>query len=250
MTSSRWLRAGSIGPIVAGLAGFGWFVAELAPQGYGFADTDDPSVGLRFVAAHPTDWASAGVLLIVASLALIVAVIATADRLAAAAPARTARDADVARRSVTVVGLLSAAFLFGHGVVRMVGGPMLYVDGLDAGWGETAYLITQFVGIHLLAQGGTLLLTIWIIGVSGLGAGRRVVPRPLALFALLPGIRLVGFLAPWGLLPDGLWVFFMAGIPAAFLWLVLAGVSSADILGTQVARSAGVPEASKAGADV
>jgi len=173
-------------------------------------------------------------------------VLATADRLAAAAPADTAGDAEVVRRSVTVVGQLSAAFLFGHGVVRLVGGPLLYVRGLDAGWGETAYLITQFVGVHLLAQGGILLLTFWIVGVAWLGVRRRIVPRPLALLALIPGIRLLGFLGPWGVLPDGLWILFMAAIPAAFLWLIFAGVSSADILASHPARSAGVLEASEA----
>jgi len=30
---------------MAGLAGVGWFCAELAPQPAGVADTDDPSVG-------------------------------------------------------------------------------------------------------------------------------------------------------------------------------------------------------------
>ena len=245
MNSSSALRAGRISLIVAGLAGIGWFVAELAPQAYGFADTDDPAVSLRFVAAHPTDWATAGVLAIVTAMALIVAVISTADRLAAATPARPAGDGAVARRSVAVVGLVSAAFVFGHGAVRMAGSPMLYVNSLDAAWGETVYLITQFVGVHLLAQGGVLLLATWILGVAWLGTRRRVIPLPLALFALVPGLRLMSVVGPWGVLPDGLWIFFMAAIPAAFLWLVFAGVSSADILTGQAARSAGVPEASK-----
>ena len=246
MTSPRWLRAGRIGPIVAGLAGFGAFVAELAPQANGFADTDDPSVSLRFVAAHPTDWAIAGVLFIVTSLALIVAVIAINDRLAAAARADATGDPGVGRRSVTVVGLFSAGFLFGHGVIRLAGGPMLYVDSLDGRWGETAYLVTQFVGVHLLAQGGILLLTIWILGVAWLAAARRALPRPVALLALIPGFRLLGLLGPWDVLPDGLWIFFMAAIPAGFLWLVLVGLSSADTLASRAARPAGVLEASEA----
>lgn len=243
---TRWLQPGRLGPIVAGLAGIGWFVAELAPQGYGFADTDDPRVSLAFAAAHPTDWALAGAFLLVASVALIVAVIATGDRLAMGAAPDSIAGSDVPQRAVTVVGLLSAAFLFGHGVVRMGGGPLLYVQGLDAGWGEAAYLVTQFVGIHLLAQGGILLLATWIVAVAWLGVRRRVVPAPLFLLALLPGVRLLGFLGPWSVLPEELWIFFMAGIPAAFLWLVLIGVSSADTLASRTARSARVPAASEA----
>jgi hypothetical protein len=243
---TRWFQPGRLGPIVAGLAGICWFVAELAPQGYGFADTDDPRVSLAFVAAHPTDWALAGVLLIVASVALIVAVIATGDRLATGTATDRTAGSDVPLRAVTVVGLLSASFLFGHGVVRMGGGPLLYVKGLDAGWGEAAYLVTQFVGVHLLAQGGILLLTTWIVAVAWLGVRRRVVPMPLFLLALLPGVRLLGFLGPWSVLPEELWILFMAGIPAAFLWLVLLGVSSADTLARRTAHSARLPEVSEA----
>jgi hypothetical protein len=244
---STWLQAGRLGPIVAGLAGLGWFVAELAPQGYGFADTDDPSVSLAFVSEHPTDWALAGVLLLVASVALIVTVIVIGDRLKAGAARDATVGSDVASRAITVLGLLAAAFLFGHGVVRMSGGPLLYVNGLDAGWGETAYLVTQFVGVHLLAQGGILLLSTWIVAAAWFGHRRRVMAAPFVLLALIPGARLLAVLGPWSLLPEGLWIFFMAAIPAAFLWLVLMGVSSADTLATRTARPAPrVPEASEA----
>lgn len=127
---SRWLQPGRLGPIIAGLAGMGGFFAELSPQGYGFADTDDPSVGIAFVAAHPTDWVLAGDLFLLASIALIVAVIAMRERLAMVALPGATRS-DVAGDAVTVIGLLAATFLFGHGVVRLAGSPMLYVHGLD-----------------------------------------------------------------------------------------------------------------------
>jgi hypothetical protein len=242
---SRWFHAARLAPLLAGLAGIGWFVAELAPQGYGFADTDDPSVSLGFVAAHPTDWALAGALLIAASVALIVTVIALGDRLAAAAPDTTGSP-DVAGRTATVLGLMAAAFLFGHGVIRMGAGPLLYVYGLDAGWGETAYLVTQFVGVHLLGQGGSLLLAAWIVTLASLGVRRGIVPVPLALLAAIPGVRLLAFLGPWSVLPDELWIVFMAAVPAAFVWLVLVGVSSADTLASRSTRSARRPEASEA----
>jgi hypothetical protein len=242
---SRWLRPTRIGPIVVGLAGLGWFVAELAPQGHGFADTDDPSVSLAFVRAHPTDWALAGVLVLLASVALIVTVIAIGDRLAIGAP-DPSHTPGVAPRVVTVLGLLGAAFLFGHGVVRMAAGPLLHVDGLDSDWGEAAYLVTQFVGIHLLAQGGILALSTWIVTVAWLGIRRGVLPRPVGFLALIPGVRLLAFLGPWSLLPDELWIVFMAAIPAAFAWLVVMGVSSIDTREGRSMRSARVHNAPEA----
>ena len=242
---SRWFRAERLGPIIAGLAGLGWFFAELSPQGYGFADTDDPSVGLGFVAAHPTAWALTGDLFMLMSLALIVTVIATRNRLTAGSGPGVARS-DVALDAVTVVGLLSAAFLFGHGVVRQAGGPMLYVESLDVAWGEAAYLVTQFAGIHLFAGGGITLLSIWIVGAAWLGVRRGAIPAPVAMLALLPGMRLLSLLGPWSLMPEGLWIFFFASIPAASLWLVLLGVSSVDTLASRMARATRAPEPAEA----
>jgi hypothetical protein len=243
---ARWLEAARLGPTVAGLAGLGWFVADLAAQGSGFADTDDPSVGLLFVTAHPTDWAIAGSLMILAAVALIVSVLAIGDRLGAGATGDAAPHSNVGPRTATVLGLMAAAFLFGHGVVRMGSGPLLYVNGLDSTWGETAYLVTQFVGVHLFGQGGILLLSGWIVATAWLGVRRRVLPAPIALLALIPGIRILALLGPWSLLPEGLWIFFMAAIPAAFAWLVLVGVSSVDTRPSRSTRSARVPDVSEA----
>jgi hypothetical protein len=235
-----------LAPILAGLAGLGAFFAELAPQGAGFPDTDDPSIGLAFIAAQPTAWAVCGALFFVASFALVVSVIAIGDRLSPRTAAGGDSGSDLAGRAVTVVGLFSAAFLFGHGVVRFGGSPLLYVQSLDQAWGEAAYLVTQFVGVHLFAQGGVFLLAFWIVAVAWLGVRRRVLSPVIAILAVLPGIRLLAVLAPWGLLPDGLWIVFMAAIPAAFVWLIMVGVSSADILPKQTARAPRVPEPAEA----
>ena len=242
---SGWSRPERLGPIIAGLAGLGWFFAELAPQSYGFNDTDDPSVGLAFVAAHPTAWALAGDLFLVMSIALIVAVIATRSRLTAGAAPGSTRS-DVVVDSVTVVGLLSAAFLFGHGMVRQAGGPMLHVEGLDVAWGEAAYLVTQFAGIHLFAVSGITLLSMWIVAAAWLGVRRGVVPVWLAILAVLPGARLLAPLGPWSLVPEGLWIFFFASIPTASLWLVLLGVSSVDTLADRTVRATRAPEPAEA----
>ena len=53
------LSARRLAPIIAGVAGLGWFWAELAPQRLGFEDTDDPAVSLQFLAAEPRPGPSA-----------------------------------------------------------------------------------------------------------------------------------------------------------------------------------------------
>lgn len=106
--------------------------------------------------------------------------------------------------------------------------------------------MTQFVGVHLSAQGGITLLSMWIVAVAWLGVGRGAMPRPVAFLALLPGVRLLAFLAHWSLLPEGLWIFFMASILAEFLWLVLLGVSSVDTLAIRTARATRAPEPAEA----
>jgi hypothetical protein len=106
-----------------------------------------------------------------------------------------------------------------------------YVQGLDQGWGETAYLVTQFVGVQLFAVGGLALLAIWAVGVAWLGARSGVVPRAVALLAVVPGFRLLGILGVLHLQPEGLWIFYLASIPGAFAWLILLGaMTPADTL--------------------
>jgi hypothetical protein len=212
----RMIASHRLAPIIAGVAGLAWFWAELAPQRTGFSDTDDPAMGLRFVAAHPEAWAIGGLALGIASIALIATALSMRLRLGAT---EDGTRVDV----LTVVGLFAAAMLFGMGVVRMAGGPMLYVRGLDQGWGETTYLVTQFVGVQLLLPGGLILLNLWIVGVAWLGACRRAVATLVAALAILPALRLLGILGPFGITIDALWFVTIVAIPAAFAWLVLLG---------------------------
>lgn len=209
-----------LGPLVAGLAGLAWFWFELEPQRYGFEDTDNPATGLKFIAAHPHAWQLAGLALVVAAIALVATVVATRDRLEAAA----AGERGVGDRTVAVLGVLAAFLLLGHGLTRLAGGPVAYVQGLDQHWGETAYLVTQFIGVQLFAVGGVAMLSVWIVSVAWLGARRGVISRAVALLAVLPALRLLSILQFAGFLPDGLWFLYMAGLPGAFVWLLaLAG---------------------------
>jgi hypothetical protein len=236
---ARW-SAARLGPLVAGLAGFAWFWFELAPQRAGFEDTDNPATGLRFLAAHPGAWVAAGLALAIFGFALVATVHAIRDRLESASD--TAGDG-VAIRTVSSVGLFAAFMLLAQAATRLAGGPVAYVQSLDQGWGETAYLVTQFVGAQLFGVGGLALLGLWALGIAWLGARRGVVAWPVAALALVPGFRVIAVLALLGLLPDGLWLLFMASIPGAFVWLVLLGVWPASRLGRPeplVAREASV----------
>ena len=213
-------RLGSrVPPIVAGLAGLVWVWSELAPQRLGFPDTDDPAVSLRFLEANPAAWTLAGYSLAIAALALIPTVLAMGSRLRPEGPAQTS---DLAAGTITVVGLMGAAMLLGMAAVRLAVEPVRYVHSLSQAWGETAYLVTQFVGPQLLGIAGLALLAMWIGGVAWVGGRRGVVPRGLALLGLFPAVRLAA-LPGIKVLPESAWVLLMAAIPAAFLWLLLLG---------------------------
>lgn len=212
--------ADRLAPLVAGLAGLAWFWFELAPQRAGFEDTDNPATGLAFIAAFPGAWVSAGIALAVAAFALVATVLGVRDRLESV-PGQNERG--VAIGTVSTVGLFAAFMLLGEAVTRLAGGPVAYVQSLDQAWGETAYLVTQFVGAQLFGVGGLALLGMWALGAAWLGARRRMMPWPVAILALVPGLRVIAVLALLGLLPDGLWLLFMVSIPGAFIWLIVLG---------------------------
>lgn len=223
----RLFRTERIAPIVAGLAGLAWFWAELAPQRTPYVDTDDPAQGLAFINANPTAWPLAGLALGIAAIALVATFLAMRARLNAAAAGGPGRDdaSSVAVDTITVVGLLAAAMLFGMAAVRMSGGPVRYVQGLDQAWGETAYLVTQFVGIQALVTGGFVLLELWLVGFAWLGMRRRVIPRVLAALAVLPALRLAGVLGPFGIEFEGGWFLLILAMPATFVWIAILGLA-------------------------
>ena len=222
----RWFTTQRLAPIVAGVAGLTWFWAELAQQATAYQDTDNPAQGLAFIAANPLAWPLAGLALGIAAVALVATVLATRAGLNAAQAEPARDDANrVAVDTISVLGLVAAAMLFGMAAVRMSGGPVRYVQGLDQAWGEAAYLVTQFVGIQALVTGGLIALDLWIVGVAWIGARRRVVRRVVAGLAVLPGLRLAGIVGPFGIEVDGLWLLLMLAIPASFAWLAVLGAT-------------------------
>jgi hypothetical protein len=258
----RWFTTERVAPIIAGVAGMAWFWAELAPQSTAYPDTDDPAQGLAFITANPTAWPLAGLALGIAAVALVATILALRVRLHAGQDGpRRASGADdasqVAVDTITVLGLFAAAMLFGMAAVRMSGGPVRYVQGLDQAWGEAAYLVTQFVGIQALVTGGFVVLELWLVGVAWIGARRGVIPRFVAALAVIPAARLLGIAGPFGIEFDGGWFLLILAIPATFAWIALLGatvrspvaMSTGDILPAhRAARDADGPHLGEASA--
>ncbi len=214
---SNGTRIAGLSTIVVGLAGATWFWLETTPPRLGFDDTDDPSVSLQFLEGHSVVYAQAGLALFVMGIALIIATFAVSDTLAQ-------RASSLALRVVTTIGLFSAAFVFMHGVLRFGVLPLLYVDGLRHEWGQAAYLVSQFAGIHGFAAGGIVTLCLWAVGISLIGFRTRALPIALCALGVVAGFRLLSILGPFGVSADGLWILFLASIPGVMLWCLALGV--------------------------
>lgn len=213
-------RVGALAIIVFALAGIAWFAFELAPPNLGFEDTDDPAVSLRFLRAHQQIYAQAGIALVLMAITLTVAIFVVWDVMAP-------RSNSLALRSTSAWGLFSAAFFLMHGVLRLGVEPLLYIDRLGHDWGETAYLAVQMVGIHGFAQAAVTAVCAWAVGLSLIGLRTRVIPLALCVLGVIPAFRLLGILGPLGVLdvlPDELWLLFMASIPGVLLWCLILGI--------------------------
>ena len=206
-------RAGGIALSVFAIATMAWFALELAPPLLGYADTDDPAVSLSFLRDHSVIYALSGLALFTMAVSILVGAIAMGDRLTP--------PGSLAGRVSVAIGFGSALFFFGHGVLRSSVGPLLHIDSLDQGWGESAYLSIQMGGLHAFAQGGIVAFCTWAVIVSVAGVRGGSIPRWIAVLAVLPAFRLgVSLLGPIGVLEtlDGLWPFAMASIVGSMLW--------------------------------
>lgn len=223
------MRAGGLAVMIAGLAGVTWFALELMPQVLGFEDTDNPAVSLDYLGRHPQYYAFAGISLFIMAMALVVASFAVSDALAP-------RTSSLTRRVLSALGLFTAAFFFMHGVLRESAGPILYLDGLNRGWGESAYLSIQMVGIHGFAQAGIMMFCAWAVGICAAGARSRTLPLWLCILGVFPALRVLMLLAgPIMVAPTNgsetgtdaltefLWLGSIALIPLAMLWWLCLG---------------------------
>src|SRR5688572_16690445 len=99
----RATRLAGIAVTVAGLAGIVWFAFELMPPLLGFDDTDNPAVSLDYLRRHPQFYALAGTTSFVMAVATFIASFAVSDSIAP-------RAGSITHRSLTALGLFSAAF--------------------------------------------------------------------------------------------------------------------------------------------
>jgi hypothetical protein len=210
---------GGIAAIVFGLAGLASTVLQLSQQTLGFEDTDSPAVTIAYLRDHLDNYLQQGLAMFVMALALTILVFAVWDVLAG-------RSGSLGLRTVSALGLMAGASFFLFGVMRYSVRPLLYIEGLDPGWGEAAYLVQQIAGVHGFAQAALVTMCGWAVGVAILDYRSRVLPRWLALLAVVPAFRLLVFLGP--LLPPeldigALWIVLMLSIPGTTVWFVLLG---------------------------
>ena len=222
-TNRAALLPGGIAVIIAGLLGIAWVTLELLPPALGFDDTDNPAVSLEYLRQYPQFYALAGGVGFLMALAYIVASFAISDVLAP-------RTSSITRRSLSALGLFSAAFLFMHGVLRESVWPLLHIDSQNSGWGESAYLTIQMVGIHGFAGAGLIALCVWSVGICVAGARSHALPMWLCVLGLVAGLRLVlliggPFMTAAKIdFPGFLWIVSIALIPLGMLWWLCLGV--------------------------
>ncbi|HUR05271.1 MAG TPA: hypothetical protein VM347_22185 [Nonomuraea sp.] len=200
------------------LLGLAWIAIEFAPPNMGYADVDSPAVMLRYLADHPEIPATAVLVLFAMSITLLAGAFSIADRLAVS-------GGTIAVRVVTTIGLVAAVSYFGLAVVRASGGPLMYVNGLNAAWGEAGFVTMLMLGTHGFEESAVTAAAMWAAGVSLLGARSQAIPLPVCLLGVVPAVRLVTILGPLHLLPEEAWLLTVVSIPAFFLWTLALGVA-------------------------
>lgn len=213
-------RVAGLSVIAFAALGVLWFILEGTPPRLGFEDTDDPSVMVAFIRAHPAVFIQAGVALLLMSVSLTIGVLSVATLIAP-------RSASIGMSSTSIFGLIAAGlFVFGGAVRIGSSGPLLHMADLREEWGEAAYVAAQVVSQSVLI-GGTLALCVWAVGLSLIGARTKVIPLGLCLLGALPAFRIVsGILGPLGILPDAdiLWVISILSIFGTILWCLILGI--------------------------
>lgn len=216
-------RAGGIAVLIAGFAGIAMFVLEVMGPVLGFDDTDNPTVSLDYLRQYPQFYALSAVALFTMAFTYVVASFAISDVLAP-------RTSSLARRSLSALGLFAAAFLLMHGVLRESVGPLLYIDSLNSGWGESAYLTLQMTGTHGFLGAGLITLGVWSVGICVAGAHSRSLPIWLCVLGLVAGLRVVLLMAGPFItaaaieLPGEIWLASLALIPLGMLWWLTLGI--------------------------
>lgn len=212
-------RAGGIAAIVFAVAGVAWFAAEMTPQLLGYEDTDSADVMLAMLSEQPWVYNVSGLALFVMAGSLIPAALGVADAVAGG------RDS-LAARSSTVVGCLAAAFFAFQGALRLGGGPLLYIAGLDPDWGRAGYTAMQLIGAQGATHAAMLSLGVWAVLVAWVGGRRRTLSRAVAWSAVVPGLRIPLMLTgPFVSVPAELWLVAVLLMPLTIVWCGVLGVA-------------------------
>ena len=210
--------AGGLSAVIVGVLGIAWFAIETIPPRLGFDDTDNPAVMVQFIRSHPHVFVYSGLTTILVGIFLVVASTAVGELI-------SSRSSVLTRRSLTILGLFTAAFFLVNGAAHIqASGPLLHMAELRGAWGEGAYLAFQILSQSLLIMALTT-LSLWAVGLSLIGLRTRILPVALCALGILPAARIVvGVLGPLNLVPDGLWILGLISVPGLFLWCLALGV--------------------------
>ena len=181
------------------------------------ADADDATASLQYLDRAGGAYVASGLLLLVATGALVVAALAV----------RALLGPGLWVDAVTVVAVLGAGGLGLAGVVHVSSpGPLAYIASLDPAWGDAGYIAGQTIGNQGAYAAGLLGLAVWQLGVAVLAWRRRVLPRWLAVFALPAAIYVVGLVMVLTEVPEPFFlanlVSLLVGLP---LWCAVTGVA-------------------------
>ena len=94
--------------------------------------------------------------------------------------------------TVTTLAVVAGASYLFAGIIRHTShGTIGYIEGMDRGWAESAYLSTHMIGTQALLPMASHLLAAWLVGVAVLLF--RVGRRRLAVLGVLPALLLALF---------------------------------------------------------
>ncbi|MEO5920600.1 MAG: hypothetical protein ABIQ01_05595 [Pseudolysinimonas sp.] len=231
MTPAQWrttrMTAGGA-LIVMGLALCGARLLEFASRGQ--IDGDNPAASLDYLAEQGDAYVVTGILLLMLAAALVVAAVAVRAVLRAERPSLWV-DA------CAVAGAIAAGALGLAGVTRVSApGPLAYISSLNAGWGESAYLVVQMAGNQTLFAGGLLGMSIWLAGLAIAAWRRRSVARGALVLAVFALDFILAVAGPLIEIPDALF--------GVHLFSIMVGVpfACAAIGGAFLVRGARAPE--------
>lgn len=177
-------RAPAIASVVAG------FALGVAPAieivGTNRGDPDSADDGLAFLHDEAYRYGLTGFVLVVGGIALIVAVLGYAQH------EQRRGEFGLGLLTVSTLAVIAGAGYLLAGILRHTShGTIGYIEEMDRGWAQAAYLGTHMIGTQGLLPMAAHLLAAWLVGVAVMSW--RHGSRRLALVGVLPALLLVLF---------------------------------------------------------